>query len=287
MEFYDDEDKQVIFHKKSSSCFKNAAIVILLTLVGLLTTNLYAIWFSREKKMLVREQQGMDSSGNWPNLQQFINGSSKVDLAPFDALLKNLPETSEGNSGPFNEERQIYIAAARLPYVKHICEIGFNGGHSASLWLLANPTAKVTMFDLWEHPYANTGLAFLRSTEAKQLGLRDVDTRLTIVKGSSIETVPQYARENPGDKCDVISVDGGHNLDVAGADLKNMKSLGTPRTVLFLDDTDCAPEWCIGPTKARDEAAQRRELQILHTMLVYVPSIKRKKGLSMMRYLYD
>ena len=59
----------------------------------------------------------------------------------------------EGHSGQFVGERKLYVALARLPFVKHICEIGFNAGHSASLWLLANPTAKVTMFDIWTHEY--------------------------------------------------------------------------------------------------------------------------------------
>ena len=44
-----------------------------------------------------------------------------------------------------NEKRQIYTALSKLENIKHICEIGFNAGHSALLWLHSNQNAKVTM----------------------------------------------------------------------------------------------------------------------------------------------
>ena len=140
-----------------------------------------------------------------------------------------------------------------MPAVKTICEIGFNSGHSASVWLAvrpsnffphfffsgskkssaeeivgrrgkdshfsfffslenkqANPNAKVIMFDLWEHAYAPRAEAWLRSQAAAAHGIQDGDARLTVVKGSSLDTVPQFAADNPDVKCDLISVDGGH-----------------------------------------------------------------------------
>ena len=74
----------------------------------------------------------------------------------------------------------------------------------------ANPKAKVVMFDLWEHAYAPRAEAWLRSPAAAAHGIKDGDARLTVIKGSSLETVPQFAAENPDVKCDLISVDGGH-----------------------------------------------------------------------------
>lgn len=166
------------------------------------------------------------------------------------------------------------VALARMPAVKTICEIGFNSGHSASVWLAvrgeifssfffpnffsgffrghlvwvekkitlffpspkhclprkktktqANPSAKVIMFDLWEHAYAPRAEAWLRSPAAAAHGVKDGDARLTVVKGSSLETVPQFAAENPDVKCDLISVDGGHTYDIALKDLENMHLL--------------------------------------------------------------
>ena len=172
------------------------------------------------------------------------------------------------------------VALARMPAVKTICEIGFNSGHSASVWLAvrektfrvffplrifflplffggfieasfsveeeeklshvspprvsqnlpskhkqANPNAKVIMFDLWEHAYAPKAEAWLRSPAAAAHGIVDGDARLTVVKGSSLETVPEFAADNPDVKCDLISVDGGHTYDVALKDLEYMHLL--------------------------------------------------------------
>lgn len=81
------------------------------------------------------------------------------------------------------------------------------------------------MFDLWEHAYAPRAEAWLRSPAAAAHGIKDGDSRLTVVKGSSLETVPEFAAENPDVKCDLISVDGGHTYDIALKDLENMHLL--------------------------------------------------------------
>ena len=39
-------------------------------------------------------------------------------------------EAVEGNSAELVLERKLYGAVAQLPWVKTICEIGFNAGHS-------------------------------------------------------------------------------------------------------------------------------------------------------------
>ena len=81
------------------------------------------------------------------------------------------------------------------------------------------------MFDLWEHAYAPKAEAWLRSPAAAAHGIVDGDARLTVVKGSSLETVPEFAADNPDVKCDLISVDGGHTYDVALKDRENMHLL--------------------------------------------------------------
>ena len=146
-----------------------------------------------------------ESPAQLPGLKSILDGSWKdVDLAPFNKLAEALDlahggvkNTVEGHSAQITDERKVYVAIARLPHVSHICEIGFNGGHSASLWMLANPTAKVTMFDIWLHKYANKGEAFLRSADAAEAGVVDGDARLTIIKGSSHDTVAPFAAANP------------------------------------------------------------------------------------------
>jgi predicted O-methyltransferase YrrM len=134
----------------------------------------------------------------------------------------------------------MYAALARMSNVRRICEIGFNGGHSASLWLWANPTAEVVMFDLWEHEASPLGEKFLLSDEARSLGIVDAASRLKIVKGNSLRSVTQFSAENPSTKCDLLSVDGGHSYEVALADIAHMHNLANPRfNTMLVDDTQC------------------------------------------------
>lgn len=129
----------------------------------------------------------------------------EADLSEFDELSRALKNevtkkgaALEGHSAVLVYERKMYVTLARMEGVQRICEIGFHAGHSAALWLLANPTAGVIMFDLWAHSdYAALGEKFLRGKEAEAFGLRNADQRLQIVKGSSLEAVPNSAAETP------------------------------------------------------------------------------------------
>ena len=44
-------------------------------------------------------------------------------------------DVTEGHTGTAYLLRKMQVALARMPAVKTICEIGFNSGHSASVWL--------------------------------------------------------------------------------------------------------------------------------------------------------
>ena len=146
--------------------------------------------------------------------------------------------------------------------VRRICEIGFNAGHSASLWLMANPTAEVLMFDLWTHNSSEIAAKFLLSPEARALGIEDAASRLQIIKGDSTKTVVDYAAENPSVKCDLLSVDGGHTHEIALADIGHMHNLANPRfNTVVIDDTQCDLPWCVD--SALEEHQRRGTLQRL------------------------
>merc|ERR1719291_160267 len=85
-----------------------------------------------------------------------------TSLDEFDRDAQRLDQAcsgpQEGHSGQLDVERRIYVTLARLPEVKTICEIGFNKGNSAMLWLRANPKARVVMFDLWKYSVSECGL---------------------------------------------------------------------------------------------------------------------------------
>ena len=101
------------------------------------------------------------------------------------------------------------------------------------------------MFDLWEHAYAARAESFLKGPQAAGLGIRDGARRLTIYKGDSRRTVREFAGRHPDVKCDLISVDGGHEYDIAVDDIANMASLAAPGAVLVIDDSNCDAHWCV------------------------------------------
>jgi hypothetical protein len=110
---------------------------------------------------------------------------------------------------------------------KHIMEIGFNAGHSCLLFLLSNPSSKIVIFDINEHKYTKPCFEYLD---------REFPNRMTFITGDSTKTVPQFAREYPYLKFDLIHVDGCHNLDIITQDLKNIRHLVANNHVIISDD---------------------------------------------------
>ena len=138
----------------------------------------------------------------------------------------------EGHSGKYPEKQRAYWEMAKQPFVKVICEIGFNAGHSALVWLSANPEARLISFDLGEHTYTRQMADFIR---------REFPNRFEIHLGDSRLTVPDFYKNKGNPKCDICVVDGGHTFDIAFKDLNNMRHLANlEHNILILDDY---PTW--------------------------------------------
>merc|ERR1712012_425215 len=71
-----------------------------------------------------------------------------------------------------------------------ICETGFNAGHSAALFLLVAPKARVVSFDLMENAYQKHALEHLLKHPLMK-------GHLTVVSGDSEQTVPAFAALQP------------------------------------------------------------------------------------------
>ena len=129
----------------------------------------------------------------------------------------------------------------------NVMEIGFNAGHSAEIFLENNKNLKLTSFDLGKYDYTSIGKQYLDLT---------YPNRHTLILGDSTLTVPDYIKNNHT-KFDVIFIDGGHDYNIANADLENCFQLAHRDTIVILDDTMYSPEWKHfwndGPTKAWTE----------------------------------
>ena len=168
-----------------------------------------------------------------------------------DEMLKKVNEATagggvEGFSGQSLSQVVFYLLLARQPWVKQVCEIGFNAGHSALFWLAASHKTNLLSFDIGLHAYSKVMADYISSA---------YPGRFKIIWGSSTESVPKFVKEeqNSGSTiaCDVIVVDGGHDYEVAIADLRNMRAFArSSRHLLVIDDTPCMASWCVGPGKA-------------------------------------
>jgi len=154
---------------------------------------------------------------------------------------------------PFPQAILLRVALAHRP--RTVCETGFNAGQSALLWLLAG--ARVVSFDLALHPYVEPAHLFL---QARFPGM------LELVKGDSRDTISKYANAHPEMRCDIVHVDGGHNNDLPLSDLRGLRRLAHPGTLLVMDDVQCRlmSQWCAEPTD-NWHAAQHEGLVAEHS----------------------
>lgn len=149
----------------------------------------------------------------------------------------------EGSTSP---EELLYLASlAQRTGAGLIGEIGFNAGFSTQVFLTANPQARVVSFDLVEHGYTKV---------AKEIVDKRFPGRHTLIAGDSTKTVPEFVRQNPDVRFDLFFIDGGHDYEVAKADIMNVMRLCTADTAVVIDDLTPWLAWGEGPTRAWNEA---------------------------------
>ena len=134
--------------------------------------------------------------------------------------------------------RMVQLVTA--PGVRTYCEVGMNGGHSASAMLLANPSLIVHSFDIMHWPY---------SPRVSQLLSTAFGSRFVPHPGNSRETIPQWSAKIAAEQgassraapCDMLLVDGDHSLAGALADLRNFRPLAASGAPIIVDDIATAP----------------------------------------------
>ena len=102
--------------------------------------------------------------------------------------------------------------------------MGFNGGHSNVIFLLANPKAQIVNFDLCSHNYSKPCFEYLKTKY-----------NIHLIEGDSTIEIPKYKNELI---FDLIHIDGGHGEECATQDLINCKKMSNLETILIFDDAN-------------------------------------------------
>ena len=171
-------------------------------------------------------------------------------LEEFYNKYKGKIQITEGNCGNLKEQQDELIRLCKQINPKSILEIGFNAGHSSELFLKYS-NAYIVSFDIGDHfdEYLKYGKAFLN---------QKYPSRHTLVFGDSTKTIPRFSNNHKEAKFDLIFIDGGHDYEVANADIINCSYLAHKDTIVVVDDIVKNNSWdrgyTVGPKRAWQEA---------------------------------
>lgn len=153
----------------------------------------------------------------------------------------------DGYSQQIRQQVDALKSFVNQPGVQRVLEIGFNGGHSANLFLTTNASCIVHSLDLGHYSFVKLAKQEIDKRHPNRHNLKLGDSMITIPKLVNITNEPY----------DLIFIDGGHSYEVAKSDLVWCKKLAHKNTILIMDDTvsrkDWIQHWNNGPNRAWDE----------------------------------
>lgn len=185
---------------------------------------------------MLKEQwlEGSSSEGNTLEalMESITFALGKLHASDHEPWLRTRAWAGNSHIGNRGAQLHYYYQLTQLVEPSLVCEIGFNGGHSAATFLAAAPPrrSRLVSFDLMAYTYSATAASLVSAAFPSQL---------RVISGSSFDTVPAFAQEH-GRVCDLFSIDGDHTYAGVAADIRSAVAATRPGGVVILDDMDYA-----------------------------------------------
>ena len=167
--------------------------------------------------------------------------------AIINRLVPYVPKAFPDGSSSHAQLRFFTELLLRNRDIATIAETGFNTGVSSRAFLSARPDTTVVSFDIGEHPWIHRRKAAID---------RQFPGRHELVLGDSTETLRAYSLKHPGKRFDLVFIDGGHQYEVARADLLNFRAMSHEHTLVIMDDLTPWLRWGRGPSRVWNEALE-------------------------------
>jgi predicted O-methyltransferase YrrM len=163
-------------------------------------------------------------------------------LSGLEDIIRGTGETLEGNSfyehQTFTRRKELITKQLNLTWcareVTSICEIGFNGGHSAVLFLMGGLSVERFMvFDIAQHSYMKPCFEYIQEKFPK--------TTFELIQGDSRVEVKKWVDADPTTRersFDLVHVDGGHSEDCVSNDFPNAIRLVKHGGLVVIDDVN-------------------------------------------------
>ena len=121
--------------------------------------------------------------------------------------------------GRTNEESWTIHEISKSPFVRNVCQTGFNGGHSAFMCLTANEHLKVYSFHDERHNHTKEMSTYVYWEFYERFIANVGDTR---------QTIPAFLADRPQFKCDMFVIDGSRSRYALQDDFRHISRLANP-----------------------------------------------------------
>eukprot|EP00960_Hanusia_phi_P055992 763124-Hanusia_phi.AAC.2 len=147
-----------------------------------------------------------------------------------DAWVQQSRARRTGHVGENNFETLTYWSKLKLfkQNIIHVCETGFNAGHSAVIFLEGDNR---TVYHGWD-----LGTEFSAAKVVAGKLSQEYGARFHITWGSTFDTLPEYFRRERNHLCDVVVIDAEHTYKAVLFELQIFKHYLGGDWLIFVDD---------------------------------------------------